>query len=256
VCISTQVIEAGVDISFERVIRLSAGMDSVVQSAGRCNRNGESSEPVPVYLIQCADENLGKLREIQMGKDACLGLVREFQRSPERFHHALDSHESIKRYYQLLYGNMDEGYQDFSVQKGKRKLTLLSLLSDNSSFYDEDSPFAGQCQLNQAFRLAGSRFTVFDQDTTDVIVPYREGEQYITELGSVNPQHQPQRFAQLLEAAKPYTVSLYAYQRKKLEDEGALVPLWGGSVLVLQEGHYDNKTGLVTQSGEKRYLEV
>lgn len=45
ICVSTQVIEAGIDISFERVIRLSAGMDSVIQSAGRCNRNGESDTP-------------------------------------------------------------------------------------------------------------------------------------------------------------------------------------------------------------------
>ena len=42
VCVSTQVIEAGVDISFQTVIRLAAGMDSVVQAAGRCNRNGET----------------------------------------------------------------------------------------------------------------------------------------------------------------------------------------------------------------------
>ena len=41
VCVSTQVIEAGVDISFQRVIRFSAGMDSVVQTAGRCNRHAE-----------------------------------------------------------------------------------------------------------------------------------------------------------------------------------------------------------------------
>jgi CRISPR-associated endonuclease/helicase Cas3 len=160
------------------------------------------------------------------------------------------------RYYQLLYSEIDECYQDFGVQKGKRRLTLLSLLSDNSSFYDEDSPFAGQFQLNQAFQLAGSLFKVFDQDTTDVIVPYREGKQLIIELGSIDFQRQPQRLAQVLEAAKPYTVSLYVYQRKRMENEGALVSMCGGSVLVLQEGHYDDDTGLVTQSGEKSYLEV
>ena len=68
ICVSTQVIEAGVDISFERVIRLSAGMDSVIQSAGRCNRNGESNTPAPVYLVPCQNENLTKLSEIQREK--------------------------------------------------------------------------------------------------------------------------------------------------------------------------------------------
>ena len=49
-CVSTQVMEAGVDISFERVIRLAAGLDSVIQSAGRCNRSGES--PLEVIMVE------------------------------------------------------------------------------------------------------------------------------------------------------------------------------------------------------------
>ena len=55
VCVSTQVIEAGIDISFASVIRLTAGMDNIVQAAGRCNRNGESRELAPVYLVLCED---------------------------------------------------------------------------------------------------------------------------------------------------------------------------------------------------------
>lgn len=50
ICISTQLIEAGVDISFSCVIRAMAGLDSILQAAGRCNRNGESQMPRNVYV--------------------------------------------------------------------------------------------------------------------------------------------------------------------------------------------------------------
>lgn len=83
-CIATQVIEAGVDISFDAVVRLTAGMDSVVQAAGRCNRGGESRVPRPVYTMNCADEKLGMLRDIRRGKDATLSLMEAFQRMPEK----------------------------------------------------------------------------------------------------------------------------------------------------------------------------
>ena len=50
ICVTTQLIEAGVDISFKCVVRSLAGLDSAVQAAGRCNRHGENNEICPVYL--------------------------------------------------------------------------------------------------------------------------------------------------------------------------------------------------------------
>lgn len=168
-CVATQVIEAGVDISFERVIRLAAGMDSVVQAAGRCNRHGETRVPVPVYVVLCLGENLSKLREIADGKAATQSLLEAFHRSPERFDHDLSSDKAIREYYRKLYGNAREGYQDHAIKKPDT--TLFDLLSGNEKFYDDDAPYYGMFFLNQAFKLAGSRFEVFDSNTRDVIVP-------------------------------------------------------------------------------------
>lgn len=70
ICVSTQLIEAGVDISFACVVRAMAGLDSIMQAAGRCNRNGESVEPKNVYVYPLKDEDSMEryLPDIAMGK--------------------------------------------------------------------------------------------------------------------------------------------------------------------------------------------
>src|SRR5690625_2778033 len=79
ICISTQLIEAGVDISFECVIRSLAGLDSIAQAAGRCNRHGEDNRR-EVYVIDHEEENLDKLNEIRIGKEITKNLLIDLER--------------------------------------------------------------------------------------------------------------------------------------------------------------------------------
>lgn len=88
ICVSTQLIEAGVDISFACVVRAMAGLDSIMQAAGRCNRNGESVEPKNVYVYPLKDEDSMEryLPDIAMGKQLTLQIMENsvFVQSDDR----------------------------------------------------------------------------------------------------------------------------------------------------------------------------
>lgn len=248
VCVSTQVIEAGVDISFASVIRLSAGMDSVIQAAGRCNRSGEAGPGVlaPVYLVECQQENLSRLPDIQLGKDATQELITEFTAHPEQFQQRLDSDTSIRYYYRALYRREPARHHDYSV---KDYPPLFSLLSLNSQYAQARTYY-----FNQAFRLAGTLFQVFEENTTDVVVPYGKGKMLISDLCSEKAQRDPTYLRSSLEDAKPYTVSLHQYQIDRLNEEHSLIPLQGGALGL--SGHYHAETGFSLEESNLDFLGV
>ena len=251
-CIATQLIESGVDISFGCVIRLAAGMDNAVQAAGRCNRNGESPVPSPVFLLNCSDENLGMLPEIQAAKTASLQLLSAFHEHPEEFGSDLSSPQCISRYYQNLYDAMPSGAQNYPT--GDRT-TLFDLLSVNDK-YAAGQPGFERFGLRQAFALAGRQFQVFSQETTDILVPYGEGEALIAELCASRTRYEPGLQKELLDRAKPFAISVYRFQREQLERQGGLMSLLDGTILALDPAFYDAETGLTPEPGSDRYLEV
>ena len=257
ICISTQVIEAGVDISFGRVIRFEAGLDSIVQAAGRCNRNGEDAGQAPVYIVDCIDEKLGKLTEIQAGKTALKGLLESYRNNPEDFRKDLTSSESVRCYYRKLYEGMEENYQDFAVEGRGR--SVFSMLSQNRGYQSCARKGWDRYFLNQAFAEAGAAFHVFEEDSDDVVVPYKGGEALIAEFEKMKAGSgsRPLPFNELkdwLKKVKPYTVSVYGYQKEALEKAAGIYEIDG--VLFLRKELYDQETGLCSGGGNNGFLEI
>lgn len=246
VLVSTQVIEAGVDISFGSVIRLCAGMDSVIQAAGRCNRNGESETPMPVYIVNCADENLAKLEEIRRAKSACISLIADYETDAGKYANDLSSDKAIGFYYRTLFKEMPLGYQDYCVNHNP---SYYSLTTSNDKYLKLYKRII--YMNNTAMKKAGKLFEVFDSDTYDVIIPYGdEGKKITAEFLSDDNikklKYDMKHLYNLIQQAKPYTVSLYGYQYEKLRNSDFLLTDPTKSVTILKEGMYDNYTGIIT----------
>lgn len=252
-CLSTQLVEAGIDFSFGAVIRVLAGMDNAAQAAGRCNRNGEFDWLCPVYLVELQGEDLSRLPEIQVAQTAARTLLASFAEDSAPFQRDLLSDASIRYYYRRLFFDMKRGAADYPLPQ--LDATLLDLLSSNNAFA-RHAPVRveGRYYLNQAFATAGRAFQVFQDDTTDVLVPYQKGADLIAGLCSEKARRDQAYRKRLLEQAKPYTVSLYAYQERMLGEQGGLYST--EDLCILLPDYYDPQTGVSPQHGAAVFMEV
>lgn len=246
-CVSTQVIEAGVDVSFARVIRLLAGMDNIVQATGRENRNREFDGLAPGYIVRLKGEVLKGLSEIEAAKNAAANLLVKYKNNPQIYDDDLMSAKAVNEYYKSLYENVKSGYHDFYIESVRD--SILNLMSCNGNVDSGKIPEYNKYFMHQALKTAGGLFTVFDESSIDIIVPYNRGKEIIQEVFAVGDKDY-EKLKAILKEAKLYTVSLFKYQKIKLEEQGALIFVPNAGVYILQDGYYDELTGLNLNQSE------
>ncbi|MDR1193482.1 MAG: CRISPR-associated helicase Cas3' [Peptococcaceae bacterium] len=239
ICVSTQLIEAGVDISFECVIRALTGLDSVIQAFGRCNRNGEYSQR-DCYVVNVADENLAMLPDIQRGAEQSRQILDEIKREPSAYDGNALSLAAIRRYYEMYFYKSGDK-MDFGIKM--LKTTLYDLLSVNRlGIAARGSADHVPPVLSHSFATAGENFYVIAKNIA-VLAPYDKGKEIITELSGDDIDIKRKR--ELLKTAGRYSVNLFDYQIRKLEKEGGLIPLADG-IRALSDGYYDSEFGFHT----------
>ena len=157
VCISTQLIEAGVDVDFGSVIRYTAGLDSIAQAAGRCNRSGKRDGLGRVLIVNPAGENIDLLPEIAAGQEKALRVLDEYARDPQFFDNSLLSPRAIARFFDYYFfdRSRDMAYPVF----GDTDDTLLNMLSQNTKAITNHIRRTGKNPpgpLRQSFDTAGN----------------------------------------------------------------------------------------------------
>lgn len=246
VCVSTQLIEAGVDISFGSVIRYQAGLDSIVQAAGRCNRNGKS-ELGNVWIVNPAEENLDKLNDVRIGKENAERVLNEFRNNPDEFENDLLGLIAVERYYEYyFYARKDEMRYKVGKQSSVgREDDLFNLLSTNVIAVAEHqriSNSAPPIPFKQSFQAAAKSFYAIDSPALGVVVPYgKEGEEIINDLCCA---YELDKQYQLLKKAQRFSVNLLPDELKSMSRKKAIREVQKESgIFFLDEQYYSDQFG-------------
>lgn len=169
--VATQCIEAGVDLDFPVVFRALAPLDSIIQAAGRCNRNGDSPKGLMVVFLPDEEDKLYPTSEYGEAALYVQNLLKRHEIDCSNLSH-------IEEYYQMLYqyGNGD-------------KKALREAIAE------EDYP-----ETEKQYRM-------IEQGSMQVIVPYSgETELYKTIREKLDREGLTN---EIINMAKPLTVSCY-----------------------------------------------
>ena len=211
--VSTQVIEAGVDVDFPIVLRAMAGLDSIAQAAGRCNREGRLD--VGRVLVFETDTHPGS--EISNAAHDTRAVLPE---------HVADliSPDAISAYFSLHYWKRSAEWDQADV------LGMFSM-----------SPSDGN--LLAQFRDAAAKFRVIDSAQTPILVPYGDEGRALVE--AFKRSAMPDR--NLMRRLQRFTVGVYDRDLAMLKEN--MVVSEHGDVYVLEQQDAYVSRGLSTTEG-------
>lgn len=214
--ISTQVVEAGVDIDFPLVYRALGPLDSIVQAAGRCNREGRLPEKGRVVVFRPREANLPG------------GVYRTASDIAARFLVQVSTNdlagqpELFGRYFGELYQYVPTDHErgrDCSIQEDRRALR---------------------------FREVARKVKVISDDTQAIIAPRETALRKVSTIRERARSGGPRFTHQDLRGLQRFMVNLHGHELRKLDSMGLIQPLLHGVDLrVLDDAAYHEHLGVV-----------
>ncbi len=218
IVVATCLVEAGVDLDFPVVYRAVAGIDSLVQAAGRCNREGKRAVQDSVVHLFIPAESYSIPAEVgqraQVSQSVLPGLLEASTES-------LDVEGLVPAYFQRLY-----------LAKGESQLDEKRIVQRMS-----------QCVLHDGiavfpFEDVGHDFKLIDEGSLPLVIPCTENEAALERARSGILSRGDWRML------SRYSISLYSGDVRALDAAGAIEPLNSDTYVLLDEGFYRDDVGL------------
>ena len=216
--ISTQLIEAGVDVDFPIAYRALGPLDSIIQTAGRCNREGHSLEPGPVTVFTPPSAKMAR-GAYKTAAQETEAFLAEFPDAP------LHQPETYQRYFARLY----------------------ETLGPNSA-NDDPAYFASK---NFDFPAAAKACQLIDDGTRSVLVRYGHGKELIEKI-----RHQKHLTADLARRCQRFTINLYESEFQQARSTGVITPLLKDEEesMFFWSSSYDDQLGACNHEAEQFVL--
>lgn len=215
--VSTQLIEAGVDIDFPVVYRSIAGLDSIAQAAGRCNREGKLEEV----------GQKGKVILFMSPRRPPVGALRKAAEITLRL---------------IQQDNLDylepSIYRSFFTELYWKSNSLD--IKDICGLLKPEFP-----ELSIQFRTASKSFSLIDDSKTrSILIPYGKGQELINQLKKT--EIDPQSKAKVLfRKLQRYSVSVYINQFQALLKQGSLIEVYPEVFALNCIVEYHDEKGLI-----------